>query len=186
MERHPMELNRDLSHRNLAPRSRQRGMSLIELMIAMVVLAVGMGGIMVLFVTAIASNNRNKIDTAGTLVAQMTLEQIASRPANQHAPITVTDCAGTSHVVNTAVGGAALDANAAINYTAAAVAGYRMLYVTCGAGGQQATYDVRWNIQAWGATKVITVASRSTGAGQAGATPRLFALPVTLRTIAGR
>src|SRR5512142_1790278 len=44
-----------------APR-RQRGMSLIELMLAMFVLAVGLAGGMILVSPAIASNNRNKLD----------------------------------------------------------------------------------------------------------------------------
>jgi prepilin-type N-terminal cleavage/methylation domain-containing protein len=166
-------------------RKTQRGMTLIELMLAMVVFTVGMGGVMVLFTTAIASNNRNKIDTGGTLVAQLALEQLVAVPANQAVTTTVTDCTGAVHTMNTASGGPALAAGGNINFTIAPITGYRMLYVTCGGGGQQVTYDVRWNItRPSNFTKLVTVSARPTGAGQAGS-GSFFALPTTLRTIGG-
>lgn len=180
-----MELNRNLPHRS-PRRPRQGGMSLIELMIAMVVLAVGMGAIMGLFVMAIGNNTRNKVDTAGTLVAQLVLEQITAVPGSINNATSLVDCAGTTHTVFTAPGGSPVTAAGNVDFTAAAVAGYRMLYVTCGAGGQQVTYDVRWNVQRPSAVnKLVTVTARPLGAGQAGASPRLFALPTTLRTIVG-
>ncbi len=58
------------------------GMSLLELMIACLVLVVGLLGGMILITTTIANNNRNKWDSTGTLLAQKTLEAIASVPAN--------------------------------------------------------------------------------------------------------
>ena len=52
-------------------RPAEAGMSLIELMIAMIVLVVGMMGIMVMISTAITTNARNKMDTTATaLVAR--------------------------------------------------------------------------------------------------------------------
>jgi prepilin-type N-terminal cleavage/methylation domain-containing protein len=181
-----MELSRGMRAATSPARRAQRGMSLIELMIAMVVLAVGMGAIMGLFVMAISNNSRNKIDTGGTLVAQVTLEQIVAVPANQPIVILITDCAGNDHRVSTANGGPALDANGNVNFNIAPIAGYRMLYVTCGAGGQRVTYDVRWRVERPSAfTKLVTVSSRQLGAEQAGASARLFAMPTTLRTIGG-
>jgi len=60
----------------------ERGFSLIELMIALVVLAVGMAALGVLFGVAILGNGRSKGDTAGTMLAQTILNRLRrSRPA---------------------------------------------------------------------------------------------------------
>ena len=93
-------------------RGRQRGMSMVELLIAMLVLVVGMMGSMILVRTAIVNNNRNKLDTAATALAQMVLERITSRPATVTTNITVTDCAGVARTINPNVGGATLIASA--------------------------------------------------------------------------
>src|SRR5438270_13525443 len=70
----------------------QRGMSMIELLIAMTVLAVGMGGMVVVFAAAITGNGKAKFDTSGTMLAQTVLERIAAQPANAAANITIQDC----------------------------------------------------------------------------------------------
>ena len=49
-----------------AGRSNEAGLSLIELMIAMVIMTVGFMATMILISTAIATNNRNKLDTTAT------------------------------------------------------------------------------------------------------------------------
>src|SRR5437016_14223653 len=69
----------------------ERGFSLIELMIALVVLAVGMAALGVLFGVAILGNGRSKGDTAGTMLAQTILEQIAAQPASSAANLSVTE-----------------------------------------------------------------------------------------------
>ena len=57
-----------------------RGFSLIELMIAMVVLAVGLlGGIMVIGV-AKANNGRSKLHTTAVTLAESTMEKIVAIP----------------------------------------------------------------------------------------------------------
>jgi len=62
--------------------SAERGISLVELVIAITVLAIGMAGLAVLFSTAIMNNSRSKGDTSGTMLTQTVLEQIAAQPAN--------------------------------------------------------------------------------------------------------
>src|SRR2546429_6316718 len=70
----------------------ERGISLVELVIAITVLAIGMAGLAVLFSTAIMNNSRSKGDTSGTMLTQTVLEQIAAQPANLAANLTLTDC----------------------------------------------------------------------------------------------
>lgn len=185
----------------------QRGMSLIELMLALFVLAVGLAGAMILVSTAIASNNRNKLDTTATLLSQMVLEKIIT-PGNSLAGapphfVTITDCTKAPFQIW-------LDPNVAsppfkpnlpngdYNWGAGAPAvGYSMNYSVCRAGGQIAVYDVRWNIQALTYagvcpgpncgtvyTKEITVSARPLGAATANSTQVLFfGYPITLHGV---
>src|SRR5712664_3305442 len=80
---------------------REAGMTLIELLIAMLVLAIGLSGIMAMIVTALASNGRNRTDTTATLLSQMVIEQLANVPATSNTVFTITDCAGTVWNINT-------------------------------------------------------------------------------------
>jgi prepilin-type N-terminal cleavage/methylation domain-containing protein len=175
-------------------------MTLIELMIAMVVLAVGLGALSTLFVSAGVANNKNSRNTTATLLAQLVLEQISSQSPNSTATIALTDCAGNVWTVATTGGaspagtGALLD-NTATDYNyggidptqanGAVPVGYRMQYVDCGAGGTTSTYDVRWNIINIDTyTRLITVSARQLVAwNQLGG--RVYAMPVTLRGIGG-
>lgn len=172
---------------------RDGGMSLIELMIAMTILTVGLGGVLVLITTAISSNSRNKLDTSATLVSQAILDTIAAQTTNNSVP--VTDCAGTTTTVSTtgaaAPGaGATLTSTGTVDFTQTAgdiAAGYKTKYVTCGPTGQRTSYDVRWNIRTIDAfSKLVTVSARQSGATLAPANMslRFFMPPVTLRTIA--
>jgi prepilin-type N-terminal cleavage/methylation domain-containing protein len=205
-----------------APKA-EAGFSLIELMIAMVVLVVGMMGIMVMVTTAIATNNRAKMDSTATALAQMVAETVAAQSI-----ATVQDCAAPTPIACVRVrdcnpaalggptvwtiqtagapatnpdgsAGALLDANGNIDFTQsyAAVAGgnwpapsYKMQFVSCGSGGRQATYDVRWNVRNISAfSRQVTVSARLRRQTAAGGAPgeqlKYFALPVTLRTISG-
>jgi prepilin-type N-terminal cleavage/methylation domain-containing protein len=172
-------------------RGRQSGMSMVELLVAMLVLVVGMMGSMILVRTAIVNNNRNKLDTASTALAQMVLEQITSRPATTNTNIIINDCAGVPRTINPNVGGATLITNGFnqgnIDFSqdlAAVPAGYAMQYITCGPA--QVTYEIRWNVTAMtGFTKLVTVSSRKQIATNTGSLP-FFAVPVTLREVAGQ
>ena len=172
------------------------GMSMMELMVAMAVLAVGMTAVTALFHSAILTNNRAKVDTNATMLAQTVLEKIAAQPATQNATISLTDCGGTPTTWTIATAGAAapgngatVDANSgAVDFTQAYAdvpANYKMQFKGCGAGGRQTTFDVRWNVQTVTAnTRLIAVAARPLGA-TGGTRPRQFAPPITLRTIGG-
>jgi len=181
-------------------RGRQAGMSMIELMIAMVVLAVGLGALSNLFILASGTDNKNSRGTSAALLAQMMIEQISAQSANSSANIVVTDCQGNQWVVATAGApgpngqGASLMTNPTSPYYggidpaqnfANVTPGYSMLYTDCAINGRQAVYDVRWNVMTLSPfNRLITVTGRQVSpAGQLG--NRLFALPMTLRTIGG-
>jgi Tfp pilus assembly protein PilV len=171
-------------------------MSMLELIVAMAVLAVGMAAVTVLFQSAILTNNRSKVDTSATMLAQTVLEKIAAQPATQTATIPITDCASTptTWVIATAGAaspgnGASLDANnGAIDFSqsyASVPANYKMQFAGCGAGGRQTIFEVRWNVQTvTGNTRLITVAARPLAAAGSNR-PLQFVQPVTLRTIGG-
>jgi prepilin-type N-terminal cleavage/methylation domain-containing protein len=79
---------RGMAHTN----RKQAGMTLVELMIAMVVLAVGMAGVLLMITSGIASNNRNRLDTGATNISQLVMEAIVSKPAGSNPIITLQDC----------------------------------------------------------------------------------------------
>jgi len=176
-------------------------MSLLELMIAALVLTVGLMGSVILILTTIANNNRSKWDSTGTLLAQMTMEAIAAIPANASptstptSTVTIVDCnpsaSAATHTVN-ALGasgsgaGAPLISTGDIDFTAAAVTGYSMTYYNCQAstGDRQELYDVRWNIKKISPyAKLVTVAAQAATGSKQGA--RFFQRPISLKAIVG-
>lgn len=172
------------------------GFTLIEMMISMVVMAVGLLGLNIMFITAMATNNKNSHDTSATMVAQLVLEQITAQPANSTATITVTDCAGNARTVATAGGASPTGAGSpllttgnvgTIDQLAALVPNYSMTYVACAPAGTslQSIYDVRWNVMTIDSdTRVVTVSARQQSGARVGGLH--FAIPVNLRSIGGR
>ncbi len=181
--------------RRHSPKPGDAGMTLIELMIAMFVLAIGMAAAMGLIFSAMLANSRNKRDTSATLVAQTVMERLLWAGAGATTNLTITDCMNNALTVNpvgtTAGSGAALDATGNINFAVAAPAGYSATYTACTTNGATISYDVRWNIKIldiYGtqpSTKLITVAARPREQTLANSKSlKLFELPVTLRGVA--
>lgn len=183
-------------------RNTEKGLSLIEMMIAMVVLSIGMTGLMALFLQATYSNNRNSKDSSATFLAQMVLEQISAQDPNSTATISITDCAGNVWTVASAgdvapngqganlVSSSGNMAYGGIDQTQAVSSipqNYEMQYTDCGTNGQQNTYDVRWNVMTISAntTRLITVSARQLNAPSSQLGGARFAIPVTLRGIGG-
>jgi Tfp pilus assembly protein PilV len=181
-----MELNSKAKHAS------QRGTSLIELMIASLVLTVGVLGCAVLIPIAIGTNSKNRQQSNSTVIAQMTMEKITSAFASGSATLTITDCAGTANTINitgsTGGTGATLLSSGSIDFSqtqgsSGAPAGYYMSYTSCGTSGRQSTYDVRWNIQTpSNYVKLVTVSAKLQGSGT---NQILFSLPVTIRSMVG-
>jgi prepilin-type N-terminal cleavage/methylation domain-containing protein len=190
MERCIMELVSRVTSQatGITKRSNQCGISLIELMIAMAILTIGVLGCMSLIITAIATNGRNRYQSSSTTAAQMITEKIMSVPANTSPTLSFTDCSGTAQNLNTTGSttgaGAGLLSSGDVDYSQTAVTGYSMLYTTCGQTGQQAVYDVRWNIKTLSNySKLITVSAKLQGTAT---DPKLIAFPVTIRSLAGQ
>jgi prepilin-type N-terminal cleavage/methylation domain-containing protein len=166
-------------------KTRNQGMSLIELMIAMFVLLVGIVGNIALVALAAGGNGRSRQQSNSTAIAQMVTEKISSVKASTSPNLTITDCTGASFTISTtAPGGGGLTSSGDIDYTQAAVANYQMLYTDCASSGMAVTYDVRWNItQPTTYTKFVTVSAKRQGSAT---DPRYFALPVTVRSLIGQ
>jgi Tfp pilus assembly protein PilV len=175
---------------------------LIELLIAMSVLAVGLGGVLALLISAVLTNSKASKDTSATMVAEHVLEQMSSQPANVSgaaALLQITDCAGTNWTIDTNAAtlgagtginggnGANLTNLGVIDWTqtyANVPANYAMQYVSCGSANRQVTYDVRWNvIRMTSNTRMIAISARPLGSATVGGLK--YVVPVNLRTIDG-
>jgi Tfp pilus assembly protein PilV len=187
-----------MSTRKSKLRCRESGISMIELIMAMTLLAVGMAGLMILITSAIASNSRNKLDTTATVLSQMMLERLIASGVNASSTFTITDCQSNSFTIDpsgttagrgAALSGSSIDFSSAPNPTS----GYSINYHSCNAGASDATYNVRWHVKVLQGTnsepftKEIIVATRQIGAAGTGPNQlKFFAPPVTLRTVIGR
>jgi prepilin-type N-terminal cleavage/methylation domain-containing protein len=169
----------------------QDGLTIIELMIAMVVLAVGILGSMSLVIVAINGDFRSKQQSNSTAMAQMVTEKVMSIPAFQNATLIITDCTPTNHNVSTTGSstgaGAALTTSGDVDYTQAKVANYNMAYTDCGTLNRQMTYDVRWNIKTISTyAKLLTVSARLNTVSSGATSGSVFGPVVTIKTIIGQ
>ena len=166
---------------------REQGLSLIELMLAMVVLAVGILGSMTLVIMAINGDFRSKQQSNSTALAQMVTEKIMSIPAYTNPTLTITDCTGTNFSVSTAAGGAPLTSSGDVDYTQAKVTNYNMAYTDCGTANRQMTYDVRWKIVGLTTySKLLTVSARLTSVTTNTTSGSVFGPVVTINTVIGQ
>ena len=181
----------------LRRQKRQSGFTLIEVLIASVVLVFGLLAVLGLFATAVGNNGRSRADSTSTMLAQSVIEQIAAVLAHG-GPQQITDCLGHTFAVDSAAGGARLGGSSIDFSESAPPAGYwtnngsNRGYTVCDGGGGEsgthATYDVRWNITSLTCgtqqqcTYVITVAARPISMTPGRFT---FALPITLRAYVG-
>ncbi len=162
---------------NVIPRTTTAGFSLLELMIAVSVLTVGILGGMGVICAAMASNGNSKLNTAGAMLAQSTMEKIMAAP--QQAATSMSDCNGNTFPVSTVLGGGASGLN--IDFTQPPVQNYSMTYVTCSG----LAFDVRWRIDVGPtpSTQLVTVSVKSlrSAAAPAAALARKF----TVRSLRG-
>src|SRR3954468_24465382 len=133
-------------------KNRSRGFSLVEILLAMVILSVGLLAIIGMIVSAAMTANSNKEDTTAAMLADTVLEQIAAKDVTTAGTFNIKDCTGVDHTVGRNPGvapagaGAPLNVNQEIDFTAGAVANYQMDFIVCGGAGVQNTYDIRWNV----------------------------------------
>ena len=189
-------------------KARQCGMTLLELMIAMSVLAVGMLGATGMILAGVQANSRNKTDTAAVVLDQQILEQFATlNNFPKTGTVTIADCgliaggadshfaaltattAGAGATVYTAATAPLPSQVGDIDWTQAspvlatsATPGYAMRYRTCNGD----LYEVRWNVMLVNGgnsnLSLLTVSSRQLAAANTRAAI-LFSNPTTLRTM---
>jgi Tfp pilus assembly protein PilV len=192
MERVVMAIALETSVGKNAGTARERGITLIETLLATIIMCVGSLGIITLIIASVATNNRNKMDSTQTMLAESILEQIHST-FNGTGTSALTDCSGTVWVVdttipNTASVGSQLSGSVIAFTEANPPAGYHMNYVVrspcASAGAIEGTYDVRWHLDQIGTTStyLVTVSAKLKDHGEGN---QVFALPVTLRFMAG-
>ena len=90
---------------------RQGGFSLMEVMIAMLLLSVGLMGSIGMICVAAASNGGSKLNTTAATLAESTMERIVAIPqgANGNAALTsLTDCQGDLFTMDSSQGGSPL------------------------------------------------------------------------------
>lgn len=175
-------------HRNHNSTVRQEGgMSLIELMIAMVVLAVGILGSLGLIIRAVGGDAWSKQLSNSTVLAQTVTERMMAIPSATNTTVTITDCAGNVANVSTFPGGPTPTSTGDIDFSQAAVTNYQMNYTDCNTNGRQAVYDVRWNVQSinnsGGYVKLLTVSAQLKNAGN---NRMVFAPVATVRSMLGQ
>jgi prepilin-type N-terminal cleavage/methylation domain-containing protein len=137
---------------------RQQGFSLIELMIAVVVLVVGVVGVAQLVPAAIFLNSRNRADSGSLVYAQREMDQFVSQPLTSN---TYTDQQGNacnlggSVSFNAVVGSpvTTVGGHVAINFAGAQVAGYSYNYTD--PTDPTTNYDVRWAVINTGAATSV-------------------------------
>jgi prepilin-type N-terminal cleavage/methylation domain-containing protein len=162
---------------------RQQGFSLLELMIAVCVLAIGILGGMGVICAATASNGSSKINTAAATLAESTMERILAAPPNAAAGTSVSDCNGNAFAMSTAPGGSPVSNGLfpGIDYTQPQIPNYSMTYITC-AG---LSFDVRWRVDngPTPSTQTVTVSVKRL---RVAANPAAsFARKLTLHSVRG-
>ena len=172
-------------------RSGQSGISVIEVLVATLVLMICSLGIVGMISASIVTNNRNKLDSTGTMLTQAVIERVKSTIIGSGTSSLV-DCTGTTWTIDTSPGGAALS-SAKIDFTETTPpTDYHMNYVVrspCSTTGTEiTTYDVRWHVEIVGApatptnTFLITVGARMQGHSEGN---MFYSLPVNFRVMAG-
>ena len=179
-----------MKHINKNSRKNEKGFTLVELLLSMVVLTIGVLGGLVMILMGMTRDNTSRMDTTATNAAHAVLEAISAVPANNNATLLLTDCAGNNFSVTTAGAtgtglGATLSAKGDVDFTVAAVANYQINYTVCNSNGLQTAYDVRWHVTTLptGAKLVVVAAGHPTSYNKSHA--MAYIAPVSLRTIVG-
>jgi len=175
---------------NNRERRGQQGFTLIELMIAIVVLVVGVVSVAQLVPAAIFLNSRNRFDSSSLVYAQREMDQFVNQ-AFIPAPYTFTDQQGNPNC--NVGGGTVFDAvvgspvttvggHVAINFTGGQVAGYSYKYTD--PTDPTTNYDVRWAVISTGTANNIYSRRFIMGVQKSGGDTPLP--PVTLDTTVSR
>jgi prepilin-type N-terminal cleavage/methylation domain-containing protein len=130
--------------------NRQAGFTLLEVIIATVVLLVGVVAVAQLVPSSIALNAANRYNSSALAFAQRELDQMLDQPLATGTP-SFTDAQGftcnlgDSSSPNTVVGSPLVGSTPVIDFTAATVTGYNEAYADP-TDSNGVYYDVRWAV----------------------------------------
>jgi len=129
---------------------RQRGFSLLEVMIALMLLLVGLVAVAQLVPISLRMNNDNRSDSVALVLAQRELDQMVDQPlkSTQFTDALGNVCnLGNSATPNNVVGSpvATINNRPTIDFTAGQVGGYNFTYLDP-EDPYGATYDIRWAV----------------------------------------
>ena len=178
-----------------ARKNSQAGITMIETMLAALILVIGSLSMVGLIFRSIATNNRNKMDSTQMMLATSIAEQINSTIIGSGTSNLV-DCGGTNHTIDTQPGGADVESDGTIDFNeniAGNVAknNYHMNYILktpcASTGAPQGTYDVRWHVDIVGSaaetkTYLLTIGARLKDHGEGN---MFFSVPVSVRVMSG-
>jgi prepilin-type N-terminal cleavage/methylation domain-containing protein len=171
-------------------RRKDRGFSILEMMLATVILLVGLVAIAQLVPASILLNYRNRTDSSALVFAQRELDQFLDQPlvstsftdalgnpcdlGNPAAPNTILPNSSTVIVINN---------QALINFAVAPVANYSLTYQDS-SDPTGTTYDVRWAVIITGNGSSVSAKRFILGVRQQGGNG--YFQPVTLDTMVER
>ena len=193
----------------------QAGFTLIELMIAGVLLVFGIMTMAGLVGLAVKNNGHSRLDSTATMLNQAVVEQLINGINNKElntAGTGSTDCSvtgtacindcndtGTAWPIDSDGPGAPLCTSSTstadncqpgnIDCVKPQVSGYSMNYAVCMGNTRRAVYDVRWNISApdgTSHTSILTVGSRLQTAGtQTQGNVGIINFPINMKVMVG-
>jgi hypothetical protein len=135
-------------HKYARVRNTEAGFSILELLIASVVLLTGILSVVELVPFALQSNANIRLDTSATVIAQRELDQILNQPIQSTSFVDAdgrTIDLGNPAQNNVIIGGPLITGTGTIDFSQAAVPGYNYTYADPN-DGTGATYEVRWAV----------------------------------------
>jgi hypothetical protein len=173
-------------------KSRQAGVSMIEVMVASLLLVIASLSILTLISISIVTNNRNRMDSTGTMLAQTVVQQIKATLIGSGVA-SLTDCDGTAWSIDSSPGGSLLSGDTIDFSETSPPTNYHMNFVMKSpctpTGDPLEAYDVRWHVEIVGdsagtptRTYAIYLGARKQNHGEGN---MFYSLPVNFRVMVG-
>lgn len=171
---------------------RQRGFTIMEVLVATILLLTGLVAVAQLVPIALTSNTNNRRDSIATVIAQRQLSYLLEQSLTTSVPLT-TDAFGVANSCglgdptqpDVTVGSPVINGDRPrINFAAAKVASYNITTTADPQDPYQATFDIRWAVITSG--NGATASSRRFILGARQTNARNFVLPLTLDAMVQR